>query len=524
MTRNTKIVKKIAALFLVLFLSIDSFAAVVSDNDGSAFVTKGEFEALKLNFATQVANYNESIDNKIDGAIASYLSGLRLSTTNKIKTGFDVQGIDNAVNFYGRGNDTLGGQYPTKTETTVFTILTTGYSASDWWMEDTQHAFAWKATWKYTDSNYDTTLIERENNYITRFLTNPKVTERIFAAGYGASNWYFWYGGTWGKLKITIPEPSEDRIKYGLPTNTTWPFEREFYSYGLAQFTTHSASAAKSIYTEHHDNYGTRPDGLNGGTKGNCVWITGEENCTSSVKCADAAYSLNWNYDKADKFNYHWPWGANLQQYVKPIIRESDGTIKEKSNYIFLADQTFTNTILINSLTGTANADWESYSSGVWPDHPVVLNDTKGSVAILNASPEDINNLYYRELKDTFDTDERISHGFLVTNIDNAADGYVELNLKSDTINTKLFFSKDNFGSTIDVSQYLDCDFYNEATGTWDDTKSPILSNVAKTYKIRVKFSNDAKKIFLAVAPNNLDIGNFRIKLTQVGDAEMVSS
>ncbi len=46
MTRNTKIVKKIAALFLVLFLSIDSFAAVVSDNDGSAFITKAEFDAL----------------------------------------------------------------------------------------------------------------------------------------------------------------------------------------------------------------------------------------------------------------------------------------------------------------------------------------------------------------------------------------------------------------------------------------------------------------------------------------------
>ena len=44
-------VKKLLALFLVVLMSIDSFAAVVSDNDGSAFVTKAEFEGLKSNFA-----------------------------------------------------------------------------------------------------------------------------------------------------------------------------------------------------------------------------------------------------------------------------------------------------------------------------------------------------------------------------------------------------------------------------------------------------------------------------------------
>ena len=57
-------------------MSIESFAAIVSDNDGSAFVTKAEFEAMKKDFAEQVDNYNSSIDSKIDGAIASYLAAL----------------------------------------------------------------------------------------------------------------------------------------------------------------------------------------------------------------------------------------------------------------------------------------------------------------------------------------------------------------------------------------------------------------------------------------------------------------
>lgn len=69
--------KKILSLLLVLLFSFNSFAAIVSDNDGSAFVTKVEFESLKDNFATQIENYEKSLDGKIDGAIAAYLAGMR---------------------------------------------------------------------------------------------------------------------------------------------------------------------------------------------------------------------------------------------------------------------------------------------------------------------------------------------------------------------------------------------------------------------------------------------------------------
>ena len=71
--------KKIAIL-LILSLKINSLAAVVSDNDGSAFITKAEFDALKSDFNSQIINYENSIDGKIDGAIAQYLSGIRLMT------------------------------------------------------------------------------------------------------------------------------------------------------------------------------------------------------------------------------------------------------------------------------------------------------------------------------------------------------------------------------------------------------------------------------------------------------------
>ena len=85
MRKSTKIIKKLLALFLVVLISIDSFAAVVSDNDGAAFVTKAEFDALKRNFNDQIAKYNTSIDSKIDGAIANYLAGIKLSQESYIE-------------------------------------------------------------------------------------------------------------------------------------------------------------------------------------------------------------------------------------------------------------------------------------------------------------------------------------------------------------------------------------------------------------------------------------------------------
>ena len=79
MNKSTKILKRFLALFLVVLMSINSFGAVVSDNDGSAFITKAEFDSLKNDFQSQIDQYNTSIDSKIDGAIASYLAGIAAS-------------------------------------------------------------------------------------------------------------------------------------------------------------------------------------------------------------------------------------------------------------------------------------------------------------------------------------------------------------------------------------------------------------------------------------------------------------
>lgn len=81
----SKMSRKFLCLIFIFIFCINSMAAIVSDNDGSAFTTKAEFEALKKNFADQIDNYNLSIDSKIDGAIAYYLAGINLQKKEDVK-------------------------------------------------------------------------------------------------------------------------------------------------------------------------------------------------------------------------------------------------------------------------------------------------------------------------------------------------------------------------------------------------------------------------------------------------------
>ena len=71
-------IKILIAICVINLLHVD-FATVVADNDGSAFITKAEFDALKNDFQVQLDRYNTSIDSKIDDAIASYLGGITIS-------------------------------------------------------------------------------------------------------------------------------------------------------------------------------------------------------------------------------------------------------------------------------------------------------------------------------------------------------------------------------------------------------------------------------------------------------------
>ena len=74
-----KNLKRIFILLFILLFANNTIAAVVSDNDGSAFITKAEFDSLKTNFQLELNTYNTQIDSKIDDAISKYLTGVTVT-------------------------------------------------------------------------------------------------------------------------------------------------------------------------------------------------------------------------------------------------------------------------------------------------------------------------------------------------------------------------------------------------------------------------------------------------------------
>lgn len=84
---NKKNIKFLFVSLIVFALTTNAFAAVVSDNDASALVTKKEFEAYKDNFNKKIETYVNGITGYIDGAIVVYLAdfaGARIEDGNLI--------------------------------------------------------------------------------------------------------------------------------------------------------------------------------------------------------------------------------------------------------------------------------------------------------------------------------------------------------------------------------------------------------------------------------------------------------
>ena len=80
MKKIVRFSKKLLALFIVAILNINTYATTTS-NDGSAFITKAEFDSLINNFNKQMNIYRADLNAKIDNSIASYIGGLSGTTS-----------------------------------------------------------------------------------------------------------------------------------------------------------------------------------------------------------------------------------------------------------------------------------------------------------------------------------------------------------------------------------------------------------------------------------------------------------
>ena len=159
---------------IILVLCVNNFAAIVADNDGSAFVTKAEFENMKKDFIEQVDNYNLSIDRKIDGAIAAYLAGIKVSEIGT--TPCYSEGVQWSIGPFDRPRFKLGRtlfnyygkrRYYNK-NLTISTEQTTVQNWGAYWdqkkeIDSDGQSGEFKTIWKFTDLILDDVYDFNEN-------------------------------------------------------------------------------------------------------------------------------------------------------------------------------------------------------------------------------------------------------------------------------------------------------------------------------------------------------------------------
>ena len=83
MKKFSKIGKRVLAFFLVALMNINAYATTTS-NDGSAFVTKAEFDDMMKKFNDNMETYNAGLNAKIDDAISNYLAGMSTYATKTL--------------------------------------------------------------------------------------------------------------------------------------------------------------------------------------------------------------------------------------------------------------------------------------------------------------------------------------------------------------------------------------------------------------------------------------------------------
>ena len=131
------------ALFIVAFMNINTYAAV-GGNDGSAFVTKAEFDALVNTFNEQMDNYESNLKTRIDGQIANYLASISNEITiqvtplvNRLQDGgvykFSVWNDpgSNVTGRYVTWRGSLGGQYDGRQDGCAWTFSGTTNNQSE---------------------------------------------------------------------------------------------------------------------------------------------------------------------------------------------------------------------------------------------------------------------------------------------------------------------------------------------------------------------------------------------------------
>ena len=214
MMKSNKIFKNIIVDLLIFILGIDSFAAVVSDNDGSAFITKAEYDSLKNDFQSQIDQYNTSIDSKIDSAIVAYLSGIKVTKTTELKVLYP-----NPDGNYSNVKWTSSTSYSYDTVENKYWHFYCDFEQNnaDWW---SKYLYQYGDDRKYNTLYYDATT---ETYLFKNIQFNLNVWLRFMRF---INDWETSYGGNKSDTRYMI---SAGTVRWGLDFWPTELYENKHY-------------------------------------------------------------------------------------------------------------------------------------------------------------------------------------------------------------------------------------------------------------------------------------------------------
>ena len=485
-----KILRKLLVIVVFVVIIINEcFAIAVSDNDGSAFITKAEFDSLKNSFQSRIDSYNTSIDSKIDIAIAAYLSGIKVNKTNTIKTGFVVEGNSNhLVWFVGKKSNFNYMNNELYTSDRIFDVFLGTYATDSYFIQDAYDTFAFQGSYsKGNASNY--LFVLDKNNYALSSKRNVQMNaSRIYIAysTTNATNGMFWKSIT---QNLDNPTALTNTSSAGINSNTA-------KGVGMQRITQTSVYNTLMSHRIYSDN-GNPNGGIN-----QPLYKTAEEtkNLTPVTQCYDVSIT-----GTDILTNLHWPQGS---QYNMHTVNEEWGTAALIAPY--------------NSSRVNYTYTYKLRNCGGVGAHEIPSNFTptiKGFGLKWKFTNMSMSSIKYKKIKEDWGDDYSYSGGLPLCPL--SRDGVFEITLKPNA-NVRVAFTNvqnETFPAAGD-SRLKRCSYRVNGSGNDYTENAAYVDLIANTaYDFKINMMNE--KLFFTADMTELT-GNCTI--TQEGDAKLTEN
>ena len=492
--------KKILIPIIILLLTVQSFAAAVSDNDGSAFITKAEFDSLKNSFQSQIDQYNTSIDSKIDSAISQFLSGIKTEKTSTVKTGFVLDGDSNAIIFVGKVKDYNNINNVLKSVDTITNFFAGTFATTAYYIQDSYDTFVFDASYTKGDNNSFVFVLDKDS----RVTSSKKDVLLNIARVYVCySTLHNQKGMAWKDITQTLNLPDalsntssayiDDTQARGWGFQTadigTTPSPTSMYPLG---------PLSNKLFARNGD-----PTGIPGFSSTNYFVAVYNDEIKSLVNLIRSCDVSITGTDTVP--NMHWPNGSNysIKSFDSDHPWEKIQSVKKYSDS--RVDYTYT-------YKNRAASGWcASQATNFTPQ-------VSGYGADFNTVNKSFTNVYYDETSSEWNKNVSYAGGLPICTTNKA--GYITLSIKPDAALTIAFTKSQNttFPSSTD-SRLMKGKYKLSTVSDWTDFNSSISLAANSTYDFRIDL-NSGDDLYLTA--NMLTIDD-TVTITQIGDAKFTT-